>query len=149
MTSGAPAGAVAVIKGLQGALSFLDQQVDQMKGLFPDDDGQIAEAQQDAEDAQTLANQFLQTVSDPAQIVVIVEGGLVQAITPTRRLPGVEVVVIDYDVEGSSDPLSEVAQSADSSADWAKAVVTSYDMGDGSDLIDPPVIRDAEEGEGA
>lgn len=56
-----------VARNLAGALDSCVTQIEQMKGLFPDDDGNIAQALQEAEEADTL---FAQT-REAAKVPVI------------------------------------------------------------------------------
>lgn len=102
-----PIGALEVIRDLEGSLSELDQQIDQMKGMFPDDET-IDEAQEEAAEALQRAKMYREAVGQPIQLFVKVDGGTVQDVTCDRDLPGVEVRVIDSDVTEEDEALVEV-----------------------------------------
>jgi hypothetical protein len=63
----------------------------------------------------------IQTASRPRHLAIVMEGGLVQSVVSDGMLPDLEIVVIDYDIEGSSpEHLVSVPQADGSSATaWA------------------------------
>lgn len=140
---------VQIVRNLQGAISSMDDQISQMEGMFDDDDGAIAQARADGDDASEEAHQFLGAAmhepdARPAliKIGVTLQGGMVQDVYSPHQLAGVEVVVIDYDTDGTDDgDLSEVEQD---SGDWEDAVVHRHDLGAQPMCSKIPAIRDKE-----
>lgn len=85
--------------------------------------------------------------SGPIRIGVTLEGGLLQDVFSDRLLPGVEVVVIDYDTDGSDEAVEvEQIDAKDKTTGWADACVSTYE---GAELTVQrwPAIRDADDEE--
>lgn len=62
------------------------------------------------------------------RIVVVLEGGLVQAVASDQPAEGLEVVVIDYDTEGLElDEVHHIPQSEDP-RDTAEASIGRHDV---------------------
>lgn len=138
-----PIGAVEIIKGLIGAVGELDHNIGQMEGLFSDDDGTIAQAREDGDDAVEQANAYLKAVtSDPLTFVVTLSGGMVQDVEVTRSVAGARCVVVDYDVEhGEAETEVDMGD-----GQWAPAVVSTYESDDTA-VTPAPVTRSVEAGE--
>lgn len=90
------------IDNAMGALSNLIEQVEQMKGMFPDEDGTIEDAVDDAEAAILELRELSEGKTDATDIAVILDGGLVQHVT-MRGGTTPRVFVVDYDTEGADD----------------------------------------------
>lgn len=65
------------------------------------------------------------TEAGPARLVVTVEGGNVQGVTCDRDVPGVEVLVVDYDVDDEDEAIVEVHQEGDR---WATARADVFEI---------------------
>ena len=90
------------IDNAMGALSNLIEQVEQMKGMFPDEDGTIQDAIDDAEEAILGLRELSDGKPVTADIAVILDGGLVQHVT-MRGGTMPRVFVVDYDTEGADN----------------------------------------------
>lgn len=66
----------------------------------------------------------------PIRIGLVMDGGLIQSVFADRALPGIEVVSIDYDVQGSTADLCEVRQidGFGKSDEWELAVVEHHEI---------------------
>lgn len=97
-----PIGWREVISDLMGARDGLDHQVEQMKGMFPDDDGTIRQAQDDGDEAVKRAEMLLKLTEEqkPVTVMVLVSGGVAQSVLFSSPAPGLTVHVVDYDTEG-------------------------------------------------
>lgn len=72
-------------------LRNLLDQVQQMRGLFPDEDGAIGRAVDDAKEALDFV----------PRLAVVIEGGVLSSIiTDDPGLVGTDVLLIDYDTDG-------------------------------------------------
>lgn len=80
---------VEVARNLVGALDACVTQIEQMKGLFPDDDGMIGQALQDAEEAVAVFNE-----ASSASDLPEADEELVQSIAEKIRDAG-DVLVLD------------------------------------------------------
>lgn len=53
----------------------------------------------------------IRTDPRPKRLAIVMEGGLVQSVVSDGMFPDLEIVVIDYDIEGSNpEPLVSVPQ---------------------------------------
>lgn len=83
------------------------------------------------------------------RVVVTVEGGIVQDVSTDRPLPGVQVIVLDYDMEGDEDLFLMVDQGAKGKRDWTPSRASVYgektdDFAHvhGGDLLTPTKLAD-------
>lgn len=102
----------AALEKALGAIDAMATQIEQMKGLFPDDDGTIEDAIQAGDEAGSEGRALLVAMAEskvtaPAMIVTM-DGGLIQHLC--ANMP-IEVMVVDYDYEGATeDEISRVRQ---------------------------------------
>lgn len=93
-------GSVQLIRDLRGTVADLTGQVEQMKGLFLDDDGAIQQALDDADETDLRAKLYLDTLNAGAlRVSLTVEGGNVQSAWAAFPMPELTVCVYDVDVE--------------------------------------------------
>lgn len=136
-----PIGAMEIIADLRGSLSELDQQVDQMKGMFDDSDGAIQQAQEEASEALHRARVYEDAVSAaPVQIFVTIDGGNFQGVTCAQPVPNVEVVVIDHDVEEVDEAIREIHVEG---TRWETVRVDTFTVA----VEEAPTLRDIDEPE--
>lgn len=137
-----PIGALEIIADLRGSLSELDQQINQMQGMFDDSDGAIQQAQEEASEALHRARVYCDAVgAGPVQLFVKVEGGSVQTVTCAQDVPGLEVTVIDYDVTDEDEAVVEVHVEGDR---WETARADKF----GIEVEAAPDMREPAEQEG-
>lgn len=115
----APPAAITALQHASAAISSMEHQIGQMKGMFGDEDGTIADALQDGEDSRREIEAVL-NAADASQphIAIGVYGGLVQwtvASSPMR------VTIVDCDTEGADE--SELTTVADYDGDEYQASV--------------------------
>lgn len=137
--SAPPIGLLEIAEDLSASISGLDHQIEQMKGMFPDDDGTIRQAQDDGDEArQRLAMYRKATAAGPLHLYVTVEGGNVQGVICDRPAGGVKVTVIDYDVDDEDQAVVEVHQEG---GRWEQARADEFSI----DVEPVPVMRGVEE----
>lgn len=95
----------AIARDLAGALSSCSDQIGQMRGMFDDGDGAIAEAVEAADEASeaytTACAASPDTPSSPLRLTAVVAGGcLVEITTDDPVLRGIAYTVVDFDCEG-------------------------------------------------
>lgn len=94
---------VAALRNAIGAIYALQEQVGQMRGMFDDEDGTIEEAMENADDTveeiQALLKGNATSPDTKSEIIVEVEGGLVQSVYGTGNLIGVTYSVVDFDTD--------------------------------------------------
>ncbi len=88
-----------------GTINQLLEQIGQMRGMFDDADGTIAEAVDNAEAEVEALERFRTNLKErPPTVVVTIEDGLVDVVTTdTPLLEGVKVLKLDRDTDGA-DP---------------------------------------------
>lgn len=131
-----PIGALEIIADLRGSLSELDQQVDQMKGMFDDSDGAIQQAQEEASETLHRARVYCDA-SEPLHLNITVEGGNVQSVWSDAPITGLKVFVYDYDVTEEDQAVYEVEQTP---GVWTPARVDEFDI----EVCAEPALRDVE-----
>jgi hypothetical protein len=90
-----------VVSGLRGAISACLTQIEQMKGLFDDEDGAIARAVDEAEHELEITGPYAAAPLPVRRIAITMDGGLIQSIYSPCAMPDVEIVVFDHDVDGA------------------------------------------------
>jgi hypothetical protein len=131
------------ITGLIGTIDSLTHEVEQMKGLFKDDDGNIERALDEAEEAVTDVRAWLDAAMPvEAKVYVEVDGGLLGGAWASVPMPGVELVFIDLDPNPSADRSMLYMVKRDDQ-DWKKADVQYTDLG--KTVTSPVQIVDAED----
>lgn len=98
----------AALRNASAVIGLLDDQISQMEGMFSDEDGQIAEAREEAEETCTQIEAMLKhhKAGEPLpvpEIYITMDGGLIEDVYSTGSLVGASYTVIDYDVEGAED----------------------------------------------
>lgn len=135
----APIGLLEIAGDLSAAIEGLDHQVEQMKGMFPDDDGAIRQAQDDGDEARQRLAMFRKGADTGVKVVVTLSGGNITDVDFSGPCPGLEVITVDYDTEGAitngfgdPDDFEMVNQSAPGQEpDWQSAYVARYTNADG------------------
>lgn len=143
-----PIGLLEIADELSDAIGTLQHQLDQVCQLHNryTDDSIVAAHDEGDEAVQRLAMYRKATETGPATIVVNMDGGLIQDVSCTRNLSGVEVLVIDYDTEGAgADRISRVDQGNEGK--FENAIVSRYNLDDPSIVASLPGIHDAEGGQ--
>jgi hypothetical protein len=87
--------AIQTIKDLIAGMNALEDQVNQMKGMFPDDDGAIKESLENADGTETQARRVLaQLQSSPKpRVLVLATGGVAHVAHDV----GIEAFIFDVD----------------------------------------------------
>lgn len=92
-----PIGAKEIIDDLVGAVSSLDHQVEQMRGMFTDEDCTIADAVNAGDEATKRAELYLKGA--PALTIYVSRTENDVDIWSTAPIPGLEIVTLNYDID--------------------------------------------------
>lgn len=142
-----PIGLLEIADDLAGAVSSLQHQLNQVGQLYRYTDDEIVAAHDDGDEAVKRLDLYRKAVeAGPVRITVNLSGGVVQDVSASREVSGLEVVTIDYDVEGETDPdaVKMVRMKAHPVEAWEMASVTVYDANTLSNYAETPSeMRDA------
>ena len=77
--------------------------------------------------------------------MVTVSGGNITDVDFSGPCPGLEVITVDYDTEGETDPeaVEMVDQSSGHGEPWSPAYVTRYDTENALSIATTPAMRPA------
>lgn len=99
---------VEAMRAAAGAIYALQEQVSQMRGMFnEDEDESIGDAMEAGDDAVAEIDALLKNAPAPqkskGEIIVELDGGLVQAVRGTCDLVGMTYTVVDFDTEDADE----------------------------------------------